>query len=228
MPLPSTKASFCLHVLSSSSLLLVVVLSYDNWSPPKSVPPDRTRQETWSPGPTTAENMVPLGPCIYGAADSPPVGENNIELQIWRSSGSGPYNRVRSTVVTVATSNATWVYHLPTNLSFQAGDILGFYLLSDSRFRLRLAVHMDPLQTVYLRNGNPDAEFGTTASNSSRMQDVLVSVEPGKLLVYLNLSPTMHFPPCVYRPSRLWEWFHECGDHVYSSRTRRCWKIYWL
>ena len=107
-------------------------------------------------------------------------GENNIELQIWRSSGSGSYNRIQSTVVTVATSNSTWVYHLPTNLSFQAGDILGFYLPSDSRFRLRLAVRMDPLQTVYLRNDNPGTEFATTASSSRLMQNVLVSVETGK------------------------------------------------
>ena len=114
-------------------------------------------------------------------------GENNIELQIWRSNRSGSYNRVRSTVVTVATSNATWVYHLPTNLSFQAGDILGFYLPSDSRFGLRLAVHMDYLQTVYLRNGNQDNEFATTANISIVMQNVLVSVETGKFLVYMTI-----------------------------------------
>ena len=79
--------------------------------------------------------------------------------------------------------------------SFQAGDILGFYQPSNSRFRLRLAVHMDPLQTVYLRNGNPPTDFYTTASSSSRMQNVLVSVETGKFLVYINLSLTIHFPP---------------------------------
>ena len=114
-------------------------------------------------------------------------GENNIELQIWRSSGSGSYNRVQSTVVIVATSNdvALGVYYLPTNLSFQAGDILGFYQPSDSQFRLRLAVRMDPLQTVYSMGGYQDTEFATTASSSSRMQNVLVSVETGKFLVYM-------------------------------------------
>ena len=83
------------------------------------------------------------------------------------------------------TSAATGVYHQPSYLTFQAGDILGFYLPSDSRFRLWLAVRMDPLQTVYFRNGNPYTEFATTASSSSRMQNVLVSVETGKLLVYV-------------------------------------------
>ena len=139
-------------------------------------------------------------------------GENNIELQIWRSSGSVSYNRVQSTVVNVATSNATWVYHLPSNLSFQAGDILGFYLPSDSRFRLRLAVRMDPLQTVYLRNGNLPTEFATTASNSSRMQNVLVSVETGKFLIYINLSLTMHFLHVFIDPP-------ECGSGFMSLET---------
>ena len=125
--------------------------------------------------------------------------QNNIELQMWRSSGSGSYNRVRSTVINMTTSNATGLYHLSTNLSFRAGDILGFYQPSDSQLRLWLAVHVDPLQTVYLRNGNPDTEFATIASNSSRMQNVLVSVETGKLLVYTILCAlTTHFPSCVY------------------------------
>ena len=141
-------------------------------------------------------------------------GENNIELQIWRSSGSGSYNRVQSTVVTVATSNdiALGVYHLPTNLSFQAGDILGFYLPSDSRFRLRLAMHMEPLQTVYLRNGNPDTEFDTTASSSSRMQNVLVSVETGKFLVdvIINLNHTFS-SMCIDPP--------DCGSGFMSVET---------
>ena len=115
-------------------------------------------------------------------------GQNNyIDLQIWRSSGSGLYNRVQSNVITVATSNPTTglgLYDLPTNLSFQAGDILGFYQPSNSRFRLQLAVRLDPLQTVYWRNSNPYTEFATTTSSSSRMQNVLVSVETGKYLAY--------------------------------------------
>ena len=129
----------------------------------------------------------------------------------------------------MATSNDTGLYRLTGHLSFQAGDILGFYQPSDSQLRLWLAVRLDPLQTVYLRNGNPDTEFVTTASSSSLMQNVLISVETGKFLVYviINLCVlTLHV--YIYRPSRLWEWFHECGDHVCSSRARRCWRTYWL
>ena len=141
-------------------------------------------------------------------------GQNNIELQIWRSSGSGSYNRVQHSVINVATSNATGLYYLSTYLTFQAGDILGFYLPSDSRFRLWLAVRMDSFQTVYLRNGNPNNEFATTASSSSRMQNVLVSVETGMFLVYviINLCAlTLHFPPCVDPP--------DCGSGFMSVET---------
>ena len=112
---------------------------------------------------------------------------NNIklELQIWRRNENGLYKKVESSDICVTKWNATGLYwyQLPTPpLSFQAGDILGFYQPSDSRLRLWLALHVDPLQTVYLRNGNPNTEFPTTAKSSSR--NVLVSVETGKFLVY--------------------------------------------
>ena len=78
-------------------------------------------------------------------------GENNIELQIWRRNENGLYNKVESSEIYVTERNATGLYwyHLPTHLPFQAEDILGFYQPSQSRLRLRLAVHVDPLQTVY-------------------------------------------------------------------------------
>ena len=113
-------------------------------------------------------------------------GQNNTDLQIWRRNENGLYKKVRSSEIHVTESNTTGLYwyHLSTHLSFQEGDILGFYQPPQSQFRLRLAVRVDPLQTVYLRNGNPDTEFATTASSSSRMQNVLVSVETGKYLAY--------------------------------------------
>ena len=89
--------------------------------------------------------------------------------------------------INLTTSNATGIYHLQTYLTFQAGDILGFYQPSDSQLRLWLAVRLDPLQTVYLRSGNPHTEFATSASSSIRMQNLLVSVETGKFLVYVIL-----------------------------------------
>ena len=115
-------------------------------------------------------------------------GQNYIELQIWRGRENGLYKKVGSSEINVTKWNATGLYwyHLPTYLSFQAGDILGFYQPSQSKLRLRLALRVDPLQTVYLqlRNGNQDTEFPTTASSPSRMQNVLVSVETGKFLAY--------------------------------------------
>ena len=113
------------------------------------------------------------------------VTKKFIELQIWRSNENGSYNRVGSTVINVTESNATGLYwyHLPDKLTFQAGDILGFYQPHsfENRLRLRLAVHMEPLQTVYWRMGNQDTEFATVDSSSKRMQNVVVNVETGKL-----------------------------------------------
>ena len=116
-------------------------------------------------------------------------GENNIELQIWRSNENGLYNKIESSEIHVTESNITGLYwlYLSTHLSFQAGDILGFYQPSQSRLRLWLAVHVDPLQTVYLRNGNPDNEFAITANISIVVQNVLVSVETGEILVYMTI-----------------------------------------
>ena len=117
-------------------------------------------------------------------------GQNNIELQIWRRNENGLYKEVESSEIHVAEWNATgiYLYHLASPLPFQEGDILGFYHPFRSQFRLRLAVRMFPLQTVYLRSGNPDTEFATTASSSSRMQNALVSVETGKCLAYYSIT----------------------------------------
>ena len=62
-----------------------------------------------------------------------------IELQIWRSE-NGSYNRDGSTVMNLTESNGTGLYwyHLSHNLTFQAGDILGFYQPHSSQSRLRL------------------------------------------------------------------------------------------
>lgn len=117
------------------------------------------------------------------------VASASPELQIWRSNGNGSYNRVGSTEINVTESNTTrlYWYHLSPNLTFQEGDILGFYQpqSSESPLRLRLAVRMDPLQTVYLRLGNQDTEFATTCSSCKRMLNVLVNVETGKCNIRL-------------------------------------------
>ena len=127
-----------------------------------------------------------------------------IELQIWRSNENGSYNRVGSTVMNFTESNATGLYwyHLSHNLTFQAGDILGFYQphSSQSRLRLRLALRVEDLQTVYLRTGNQDTEFGTMANSSKRTRNVVVNVETGKckicfssiIVMQICLPSTLH------------------------------------
>ena len=108
-------------------------------------------------------------------------GQNNIELQIWRNNESGFYG---STVINVTESNelGLYQYQLSLSLPFQVGDLDIHQPQSQSR--LRLAAHMDPLQTIHLSDGNPDTRF---ISNSYLAQNVLVSVETGKFVWFTSV-----------------------------------------
>ena len=51
------------------------------------------------------------------------------ELQIWRSSGDGFYTKVGSTtIMTEESTTGLYQYPLSSPLSFQAGDILGYFM----------------------------------------------------------------------------------------------------
>ena len=84
---------------------------------------------------------------IYGAGWGwGDIHDEFTELQIWRSSGNGSYNKVGST--RIMKTNTTQLYEgiqlyqypLSSPLPFQEGDILGFYIPSGSRSQLRLSL----------------------------------------------------------------------------------------
>ena len=57
------------------------------------------------------------------------------ELQIWRSSGDGFYTKVGSTtIMTEESTTGLYQYPLSSPLSFEAGDILGYFM---SQLRLQ-------------------------------------------------------------------------------------------
>ena len=106
------------------------------------------------------------------------------ELQIWRSSGDGSYDKVGSTTI-MTEENTTGFYQYPLSspLSFQAGDILGYYqpATSITQLRLRVVSQVDPVQTLRLRSDQtgPASQFTINGSSTSS-RNLLISVETDK------------------------------------------------
>ena len=102
------------------------------------------------------------------------------ELQIWRSSGDGSYTKVGSTTLILG-ENPTRLYRytLTSPLSFQAGDILGYFQYSDSAYLLFENVTSGhPL--YYVRQNSPSTLFTTGSSSLFDGARMLVNVETGK------------------------------------------------
>ena len=106
------------------------------------------------------------------------------ELQIWRSSGDGSYDKVGSTTI-MTEENTTGFYQYPLSspLPFQAGDILGYYQPTSSITQLRLLVvsEVDPVQTLHLKSGQtgPASQFSISGSSTSS-RNLLISVKTGE------------------------------------------------
>ena len=100
------------------------------------------------------------------------------ELQIWRSSGDGSYDKVGSTtIMTEESTTGLYQYPLSSPLPFQAGDILGFFR---SQLRLQFEnVGSDHL--LYFRDQNSAAsQFTVSGSSPFDRYHVLISVETGE------------------------------------------------
>ena len=106
--------------------------------------------------------------------------ESYTELQIWRSSGNGSYTKVGSTKI-IADNNSTEFYEYPLfpPVSFQEGDILGYYQPSESRSQLGLQLEQEYGHKLYMDSKNSSTsdlsleEFG----GYSHKYQVLISVE---------------------------------------------------
>ena len=102
------------------------------------------------------------------------------ELQIWRSSGNGlNYTKVgRTTIKTERnTKNTTQLYEYPLSspLSFQEGDILGYYQPPRSRSQLGLQLELGYGHKLYYKEHEDDSFIEITVP-----LHVLVAVETGE------------------------------------------------
>ena len=107
--------------------------------------------------------------------------ESYTELQIWRSSGDGSYTKVGSTTIIADNYNPTGLYEYPLTapVSFQEGDILGFYQPSISSSQLGLQLEHEYGHRLYIDSKTIAAsdlnleEFG----GYSHKYQVLINVE---------------------------------------------------
>ena len=107
------------------------------------------------------------------------------ELQIWRSVGGGNYIKVgNTTVVEVQSSTSAQIYHynLTSPLSFQAGDVLGFFQGSRMTSQLGLLYEevSTPLPIHYTMQNNATSEFSMDGSLTlGSNYHMLINVETG-------------------------------------------------
>ena len=108
--------------------------------------------------------------------------ESYTELQIWRSSGNGSYSKVGSTTIITEENTKLYEYPLSSPLPFQEGDILGYYLPSRSRSRLRLQFGRRYGHRVYFTNDVNSSSNHLSIDhldNTSTQFHPLISVETG-------------------------------------------------
>ena len=109
------------------------------------------------------------------------------ELQIWRSSGSGSYDKVGSTAINVTGQNATGLYHYPLSspLAFRAGDILGFFQPATSTSQLGL-YHEGVTTTNYRINSltRPASQFNIYNGSFEHRYQPMIDVETGNYISF--------------------------------------------
>ena len=108
------------------------------------------------------------------------------ELQIWRSSGSGSYDKVGSTTINVAEPTATRQYKYPLSspLAFRAGDILGFFQPPTSTSQLGL-YHEKVTTNIRRINSlaSPASQFNIDGSITHTYQP-MIDVETGNYITF--------------------------------------------
>ena len=137
------------------------------------------------------------------------------ELQIWRPvSRDGVYSKVGSTTI-MTEENSTRLYHYPLSfpVTFQAGDVLGFYQPEPSRSQLTLLGEAlaRGRQLGYYYHPTPSAasQLNIRMRGDDRYQ-VFINVITGEFTHLVVTLCECHVP---FRPSRLWVWFHEYREN---------------
>ena len=111
------------------------------------------------------------------------------ELQIWRSSGDGSYDKVGSTTI-ITEENTTGLYQYPLSspLPFQAGDILGYYQPAPSTSQLGLRyeeVTTNSYEVFSLPTPASQFNIATVTDTFENRYQAMVGVETGNCLLQL-------------------------------------------
>ena len=112
--------------------------------------------------------------------------------------------------------NSTRLYHYPLSspVTFQAGDVLGYYQPERPRSQLTLLGESEArgrqLGYYHLETPSAASHLNISVPGNDRYQ-IFINAVTGEPMVY---SP-MYVTQChmSFRPSRLWVWFHECREN---------------
>ena len=110
------------------------------------------------------------------------------ELQIWRpTSDDGVFTKVGSTTI-MTTQNHTDLYNysLSSPLSFQAGDVLGYYQPPSSESQLRLFYERNV--QIKLRNGI----YFSEPQSPPKVLDIRIGKKYTKYQMFINLLTGKH------------------------------------
>ena len=126
------------------------------------------------------------------------------ELQIWRpGSRDGVYSKVGSTtIMTEKLHTRVYQYPLSSPLTFQAGDVLGFYQPAPSRSQLTLIGEGEArgrqLGYYHLETPSAASQLNISVRGDNRFQ-VLINAVTGEPMVYSQMYVTQSH--MSFRPS---------------------------
>ena len=135
------------------------------------------------------------------------------ELQIWRpGSRDGVYSKVGSTtIMTERNSTRLYQYSLSSPLTFQAGDVLGFYQPERPRSQLTLLGEPEArgqqLGYYHLETLSAASELNISVPGDDRDQ-IFINAVTGEPMVCSPMYMTLY-----HTSNRLWVWFYECGEN---------------
>ena len=150
------------------------------------------------------------------------------ELRIWRQVSPQEYVKVNGTSVYVDSENASEVYEIETSLSFQEGDILGYFQPYNMKSLLDLYLEDSQMIITYhktLRNvdlipSQPGAQFSINDTDVDFLHP-LIAVKTGTYVLIIPFPVIVH-NYVFFRSSQLWMQLHVTRE---SLCTPRLW--YW-
>lgn len=107
-------------------------------------------------------------------------GTTFTELQIWRGSSDSQYTKVNSSNIMVASENDTQVYVLDTPLSFQEGDIFGYFQPSKMTSQTNMYLEITERTTIYYDDDNTPSELFILDDSETDTKHPLIAVTTGK------------------------------------------------